>query len=89
MIVRLKHQFSLWVSVIALIALVAITIALCLMLGVKTGLTIGVIAFLFFGGLDAVWYLLTRKMEKRIDDAVGRSEVERSYSGSEDNPTIR
>jgi len=87
--IRFDHKLSLWISLAALVILAIVTTAACAKWGTTTGLTIGFLAFIVLGGFEAFWYLLTRRLEQRIDEKVNQDQIRKSYSSTEDNPTIR
>ena len=89
MLTRIFYKFSLAVSILVLAFLLIVTAIACAKWGLETGLTLGFLAFLVLGGFDAAWYLATRNMQQRIDEKTNISEINKSYSGTENNPTIR
>ena len=89
MLIRIFHKFSLAASILLLAVLLIATTIACAKWGIETGLTLGFLAFLVLGGFDAAWYLATRNMQQRIDEKTNETEIKKSYSGTENNPTIR
>jgi hypothetical protein len=85
----LHHKLSLWASLIVLGSIAIFTVFACAKWGIETGLTIGLLAFLLVGGFESTWYLLTRRLERRIDEHVEQDQISRSIKASENNPTIR
>ena len=85
----LKHKLSLWASLLVLGAVVIFTAYGCAKWGTATGLTLGLLAFLLAGGFESTWYLLTRRLERRIDEHIEQEQISKSIKASENNPTIR
>jgi len=85
----LHHKLSLWASLLLLSGILLFTLYACVKWGIETGSSLGLLAFMFLGGLESTWYLVTRRLERRIDEHVEQDQISSSYKASENNPTIR
>ena len=87
--VILKHKLELGISLLILGGAGLFTVFACAKWGVETGSSFGILAFLLAGGAEAAWYLMTRRLERRVDEQLELDQISKSYKASEDNPTIR
>lgn len=60
-----QHKLSLWIAGLALGGILLFTLFACVKWGWETGTSLGLLAFLFLGGLEATGHLVARRLERR------------------------
>jgi hypothetical protein len=89
MLRQLFQKYSLNIAIATLVVLAIVTTGACIVAGIKLGLVIGGIAFIFADGLGSLWEVLTYRTRKEIGENLDRRERESLSRGTRDNPTIR
>jgi len=89
MLRKIFQKFSMNIAIATLIILAIVTTIACVILGMKIGLILGAIAFVFLDGIGSLWEVLAYPTRKNIGNTLDKHERESFYKNTKNNPTIR